>query len=91
VCVVLTEYKNCTLTGTCRTLPAISTTVIPPLFECEHPNRMCDNNTRCIKANQLCDGRLDCWDKSDEGLRCGMFTSPSVVDTNTFICFIFFV
>lgn len=41
-----------------------------PSIECEHPNRTCDNNTKCIDVKVLCDGKVDCVDGSDEGLRC---------------------
>ncbi|KAF5306597.1 hypothetical protein FQR65_LT18530 [Abscondita terminalis] len=50
----------------------ITTTMSPKHIglECEHPSRLCDNNTLCINADQLCDNREDCVDGSDEGLRC---------------------
>lgn len=37
---------------------------------CDHPFRLCDNNTRCISVDQLCDEKIDCVDGTDEGLRC---------------------
>ncbi|XP_065167955.1 low-density lipoprotein receptor-related protein 1 [Atheta coriaria] len=39
-------------------------------LSCDHPNRLCDNNTVCVTARQLCDGRNDCEDATDEGSRC---------------------
>lgn len=38
---------------------------------CEYPSRLCDNNTKCIAVDQLCDEQHDCEDQSDEGMRCG--------------------
>ncbi|XP_056636916.1 low-density lipoprotein receptor-related protein 1 isoform X1 [Diorhabda sublineata] len=37
---------------------------------CEYPSRLCDNDTRCIQVDALCDERKDCDDGSDEGSRC---------------------
>lgn len=43
---------------------------IPTLaITCEYPSRLCDNNTKCITLDKLCDDRSDCDDGSDEGLR----------------------
>lgn len=39
-------------------------------FTCDHPNRLCDNGTKCINVEFLCDGKADCIDGSDEGFRC---------------------
>lgn len=38
--------------------------------KCEYPSRYCDNNTKCITVDMLCDNRQDCKDGSDEGQRC---------------------
>ncbi|XP_039297965.1 very low-density lipoprotein receptor [Nilaparvata lugens] len=40
------------------------------LVSCPYPSWMCDNNTRCIDVERLCDTRNDCKDQSDEGLKC---------------------
>ncbi|RZF40959.1 hypothetical protein LSTR_LSTR013214 [Laodelphax striatellus] len=37
---------------------------------CPYPSWLCDNNTRCIDVERLCDGSDDCIDQSDEGLTC---------------------
>ncbi|XP_050504790.1 prolow-density lipoprotein receptor-related protein 1 isoform X2 [Diabrotica virgifera virgifera] len=37
---------------------------------CEYPSRLCDNGTKCVDVEKLCDERKDCEDGSDEGLRC---------------------
>lgn len=47
-----------------------SSTIRPPASECEHPWRLCDNKTKCISPDMLCDERPDCNDGSDEGMRC---------------------
>lgn len=48
-----------------------NTTKLPPLAAtCEYPSRLCDNATKCITTEQLCDERSDCMDGSDEGMRC---------------------
>lgn len=46
---------------------------------CVHPDRMCLPTGRCIAVHQLCDGRVDCPDHSDEGGRC----EERVCDHNT--------
>ena len=38
--------------------------------ECDHPSRFCDNNTRCISVDKLCNDHQDCADGSDEGSQC---------------------
>ncbi|XP_059475497.1 low-density lipoprotein receptor-related protein 1 isoform X2 [Neocloeon triangulifer] len=44
------------------------TTPSPPT--CEPPSRLCDNSTKCITVDSLCNNAKDCEDGSDEGLRC---------------------
>lgn len=38
--------------------------------DCVHPDRLCKLTGACIRVDQLCDGRTNCPDGSDEGLRC---------------------
>lgn len=42
----------------------------PSLDYCSYPLYLCDNNTNCIEAEMLCDGKKDCLDGSDEGGLC---------------------
>ncbi|XP_043066692.1 low-density lipoprotein receptor-related protein 1 isoform X1 [Drosophila bipectinata] len=37
---------------------------------CEHPDRLCGFSRQCISVNQLCDGKNDCEDTTDEGFLC---------------------
>ncbi|XP_055528067.1 prolow-density lipoprotein receptor-related protein 1 [Wyeomyia smithii] len=46
-------------------LPAHNETVV-----CLHPDRICRLTNTCIKVDQLCDGKMDCPDSTDEGFRC---------------------
>lgn len=48
---------------------------------CEYPSRLCDNGTKCIDVDKLCDDRKDCNDGSDEGLRCS-----DMLCEHSFVC-----
>ncbi|XP_058055099.1 prolow-density lipoprotein receptor-related protein 1 [Anopheles bellator] len=37
---------------------------------CQHPDRLCRLSNECVRVAQLCDGRTDCPDGTDEGFRC---------------------
>ncbi|XP_023030772.1 low-density lipoprotein receptor-related protein 1 [Drosophila willistoni] len=37
---------------------------------CEHPDRLCGFTNKCITVTQLCDGKNDCEDTTDEGFLC---------------------
>lgn len=55
----------------CESLKILNVTSSPPTtLECDHPNRLCDNNTKCLSVEYLCDGKPDCADGKDEGFRC---------------------
>ncbi|KAJ8961610.1 hypothetical protein NQ314_005912 [Rhamnusium bicolor] len=60
--------------STISKLPSLSST-------CEYPNRLCDNDTKCITTDQLCDEQQDCKDESDEGLRCS-----DMLCEHSFVC-----
>ncbi|XP_074039673.1 LDL receptor protein 1 [Leptinotarsa decemlineata] len=51
------------------------------ISNCEYPSRSCDNDTKCISIDQLCDDRNDCNDGTDEGMRC----SDMLCD-HSFVC-----
>ncbi|XP_063218358.1 prolow-density lipoprotein receptor-related protein 1 [Bacillus rossius redtenbacheri] len=65
-CIDASDELNCT--GVSTTPAATELTTPPP--KCEDPARWCDNHTQCVPVTALCDGRKDCEDGSDEGLRC---------------------
>ena len=62
------DEKNCTSINYHNNKTSHS--VIETLH-CEYPNRYCDNSTKCLLIDHVCDGHYDCIDESDEGLRCG--------------------
>ncbi|KAL9703738.1 hypothetical protein quinque_007256 [Culex quinquefasciatus] len=47
------------------TFPSFNETTV-----CQHPDRICRVTNTCIKVEQLCDGRPDCPDNTDEGFHC---------------------
>jgi len=50
--------------------PAVEISTEAP-SECHYPSQLCNNGTLCLPVDRLCDGKADCEDGSDEGLRCG--------------------
>ncbi|XP_037547981.1 LDL receptor repeat-containing protein egg-1-like [Nematolebias whitei] len=57
--------------------PAAMTTTTPP---CTSPSFLCPGSSICIESTQMCDGRKDCPDASDEKCvkKCLSQTSPTV-------------
>ena len=53
------KTTRATTGGTFPTFPPTKPT-------CTTPNFPCDNSTKCLNASQLCDGKKDCSDNSDE-------------------------
>ena len=41
--------------------------------QCDAPNFLCENGTKCIDSIKLCDDHYDCKDYTDEGLLCGKY------------------
>ncbi|CAH1165542.1 unnamed protein product [Phyllotreta striolata] len=48
---------------------------------CEYPSRLCDNGTKCIGVEKLCNDRNDCSDGTDEGARCS-----DMLCEHSFVC-----
>ncbi|XP_016532550.1 low-density lipoprotein receptor-related protein 2 isoform X4 [Poecilia formosa] len=46
--------------------PGIATTIAPTTPPCTSPSVLCPGSSICIKPTQMCDGRRDCPDGSDE-------------------------
>ncbi|XP_034653858.1 prolow-density lipoprotein receptor-related protein 1 isoform X1 [Drosophila subobscura] len=62
-CYDKTDESNCTTIH--ATKFDMNETVI-----CEHPDRVCGFSRQCISVAQLCDGKNDCEDTTDEGFLC---------------------
>lgn len=62
-CFDKTDELNCSMINATRF--DMNETVI-----CEHPDRLCGFSRQCISVNQLCDGKNDCEDTTDEGFLC---------------------
>ncbi|XP_002138212.3 prolow-density lipoprotein receptor-related protein 1 isoform X1 [Drosophila pseudoobscura] len=62
-CYDKTDETNCTVIT--ATKFDMNETVI-----CEHPDRLCGFTRQCISVDQLCDGKNDCEDTTDEGFLC---------------------
>ena len=45
-----------------------------PTVDCHVPNFSCDNHTKCIAPDKLCNNDFDCHDETDEGFLCGTIT-----------------
>ncbi|CAB3232339.1 unnamed protein product [Arctia plantaginis] len=60
-----------TIPRTSPRTPAPSTSTARAEAACSVPALRCDNGTRCVPLQQLCDGVADCADGADEADRCG--------------------
>ena len=45
-----------------------------PTVDCHAPNFSCDNHTKCITPDKLCNNNFECDDETDEGFLCGTIT-----------------
>lgn len=54
----------------CTTIRPRPTVYMNESQDCFHPDRICRISGHCVPVYQLCDGRTDCSDGSDEGYRC---------------------
>lgn len=52
--------------GTTTLTPASTPTTHSPFVQCSGSQKICVDRRRCYQQNQLCDGRYDCADHSDE-------------------------
>ncbi|XP_068084350.1 prolow-density lipoprotein receptor-related protein 1 [Anabrus simplex] len=69
-CLDKSDELNCNISSETHVKQTTHTPLDFTPADCEHPSRMCDNNTRCITVDQLCDTKADCADGSDEGMHC---------------------
>lgn len=64
--ICLASIKNCT-TENCQPREIDNSSI----NICAYPNHSCDNNTMCVTVDDLCNGKNDCLDGTDEGGQCG--------------------
>lgn len=70
----LDPVKNCTIEHCYpHEVYKLDNVVDSSLNNCPFQNKTCDNNTKCLSIEMLCNGRNDCLDGSDEGGQCSKF------------------
>lgn len=78
-CLDGSDEAGCAGTNTTAVPPFVTTTDVESteseteanVEECAAPALRCDNGTRCVPLQQLCDEMQDCVDGADEADRCG--------------------